>query len=539
MGRLLMCGAELGNSVELAGSTGDVTFDSTVKRSGAYALKIVSSPLGTLLSHFQLSFDAVGTAYFTVHVRFLALPASAQQQFFCVRSVTTPGCLAIRSDGKIDLYNQGGALCASGTTVLSTGTDYRIDLKIGKGAAGACPYELRINGVLEFSGSNGTFGTADIGSCHGGVKKDLGGAILSLTAWFDDVVIRDDSFEESGIVRVFGMIPNGNGDNGDKVWTGTPADTYADIDDGLAPDSDSSYWYATANGGKRCAALPSCDDIGMPAGAQILALQSWHQSRLVSGVDTSVGHVIRSGGYNFSQSYLDPGTGYNFDVSLWETDPATEEAWTRAGVDAAQVGVGISQLGLGNQARCTCMGVMVLVREVVQIAGEVTGAGSASGAATMVRGAGGSVTGVGDAGAAALMTAHGSAAATGAGTGALAAAVLAAASATATGRAWAAITAWTLSAGLATASGRATAQLCASVVARAAALATGFGAAAAEVWATTFGRASAAGVGGAICAAYLAEATPEAMARHWASRSMPGASVGSLALASVHSASVS
>ncbi len=516
MARLRICGAELGNSVELDVLVGSVSFDAAVKRSGAYSLKIVSNPFDTLISYFKLSFDAVATAYFTIHVRFNALPSSGQQGFFYVRSVATPTCLAIDSDGHLNLYNQGGSLRASGTTPLSTATDYRLDLKIGKGAAGACPYELRINGVLEYSGSNGTFGTSDIASCQGGVYKDMGGASVSLTAWYDDMVVRDDAFEAPGIVRVLGMIPNGNGDNSDKVWTGYPANTYEDIDDGLAPDGDASYWHSTANGGKRCATLPSCGDVGVPESAEILSVQTWSFSKLVSGVETLVGHVLRSGGYNFSQDYVELPASYTWTFSLWDTDPATEESWTRAAIDAAQVGVGISQLGLGNEARCTCMGLFLLVREIVYGAASATGSGTATADAST--------------------TALGAADATGRGGAIAAAAVVAFGSSSVTGRGTAQIVTTVIVAGAGIATGQGSADLAALVVATAVLAATGRGTAFCVALVVEPG-ASATSTGRGFAWCCLTEVHFDPLARHFGTRAVPTASAGVRSVSRVHHAS--
>ncbi len=516
MARLRICGAELGNSVELDGLVGSVSFDAAVKRSGAYSLKVLSNPLETLVSYFKLAFDAAPTAYFTIHVRFDALPVIGQQGFFYVRSVATPGCLVIDSNGHVNLYNQGGSPCASGTTVLSVGTDYRLDLKIGKGAAGTCPYELRINGVLEYSGSNGTFGTADIASCQGGVYKDMGGMSVTLVAWFDDMVVRDDAFETPGVVRVFGMIPNGNGDNSDKVWTGYPSNSYEDVDDGLAPDGDASYWHSSANGGKRCAALPSCDDVGVREGAEILSIQTWNMSRLVSGVETLVGHVLRSGGYNFSQDYSELPSSYTRTFSLWDVDPATEEPWTHEGVDAAQVGVGISQLGLGNQARCTCMGLFVLVREVVQGAASVTGSGTAEVLASVAASGAAEATGHGGAIAAAAVIAFGAASVSGLGTAEIVAAVIVSGAGAATGLGSADLAAWVTAAAILAATGAGTAFCMAVVVERGAS-------------------GTAAGRGFVFCRLTAVYCDP--LARHFGTRAVRAASSGVRSVSRVHHAS--
>jgi hypothetical protein len=370
VGRLKYIGAEMGNIAEYAASVGEASIDSAVKHSGSYSLKIDS--VDGAVAYAKSTFAASATAYFSFYFCFGEIPAYEQAFFFGTGIATYPPTLRLAPDGThchINLWNVaiGGAKIASGSTPLAVDTQYRIDLKVGKGAAGACSYELWITApggirTLEFSGTDGTFGTGDISGCYFGVFKDRADDATRMLCWFDDFFVRNDAFEPTGILRIFGFVPNGAGDNADKVWTGTPANTYADIDDTADPDDDTSYWGSTATGGHRFAAAPSCSDVGVPADAEILSVM-WFGKAKCASAGPDIQAALNSGGTHYGTEFT-PTTAYAYYRAIWDADPYTSAAWTRDGVDALEAGVGASQVG-SVEVRVTMFMTMVAVREQV------------------------------------------------------------------------------------------------------------------------------------------------------------------------------
>ena len=320
MGRLVYIGNEQGNLGEYVSAAGGASISVSEHHSGAYSLKILSQPTGDIVSYARVSLASSAAVRLTCWVKFRAFPSSERVGFFWGRIVANPMSLRITSQGKIDLFDQGTPVnpLASGSKALSLDTWHRLDLYWAKGSAGACVYELRIDGDLEYSGSNGTFGTGDLTGVYLGVYKDVAGGLESAEFYFDDECFRNDSFEPSGVLGIYRLLPNANGYD-PKQWTGIPANSYQDVDDGDSPDGDASYWYTTSTGGVRCCDLPSCDTAGIPANAGILSVM-WHgQVRCLSGTPNAW-PVFRSGGGNFGTSFA-PGVSYAYHREIRDLDP--------------------------------------------------------------------------------------------------------------------------------------------------------------------------------------------------------------------------
>src|SRR5207244_7408916 len=85
--------------------------------------------------------------------------------------------LHLSAAGKLLFYNINGTLLATGTTTLNPNQTYTISAKIGTGTN--APWEIRINGNLELSGT-GNLGTNNNGSIK------LGGNNAYTTTYYHD-----------------------------------------------------------------------------------------------------------------------------------------------------------------------------------------------------------------------------------------------------------------------------------------------------------------------------------------------------------------
>ncbi len=246
MGMEGLTGAEAGSLSAIRGSGGTVSVDATTKRTGAYSFKCAPVTTGTgyiFLAGWSTStglgtgdFASGATRYLTFYVKFDTLP-SADEMICRADSASNlnEAQLRITSSGNIKLYDQNSTnLLYTSTAALSTGTWYRIELKVEISNTGA--YTLNIypddadgstpettSGTADFKQGAGTF----VSKFALGKVADTNGS--GYVAYFDDIAIADDAFYPGKCEL---MIPNADGTYTDFSGSGdyteldeVPADT--------------------------------------------------------------------------------------------------------------------------------------------------------------------------------------------------------------------------------------------------------------------------------------------------------------------------
>lgn len=379
MAILHFIGMETGDLKEWAlDPIGGCTVDATVFHKGAYSLKITSADgaqtnyctLKTLSASGGTSDDlTVATAWGTFFFRVGVIPNLAAAPVLRAQAVNgdTKVELRLNTAGKLDLYNRAQVLHASGTTVLSTNTWYRIDLKVGTESAAPANdavYELRINGVTEYSGSNLDGSNSVNRWWHFG--NDNVRTSGAFTFYYDDIVIDSTAYHEN--YRIVALRPNADGFHNDDWDDGGVAPFYDNVDD-LPSDADATYIrYVPGGGSKKYSVnLEPSTAAGISASAAIYAVKSTIYARRAGGAVTiEVQFFGRSASTDFVTvgSFTCSSTDYDPGGQLWLTDPGTATAWTAAGLDAFEVGL----LAGGNYAldtcRCTTMVVSILTDDV-------------------------------------------------------------------------------------------------------------------------------------------------------------------------------
>lgn len=249
MSILNICGFETGDSSESSTTAGTFSIQSTTVRTGSYALRVNPTTTGTgtykisgLGTDGATSVFNVSNAYYRFYFLYLTKPASNEEIFARV-SDTTGGLLKISlnltSTGIIKAYNAVGTLMATGTTVLSSGTWYCIQLFCGTGASGS--WEVRINQNSELSGT-GNVNTNN----HGGIL--LGKAVntngQSVDFYYDDVIISDSGFIGPGQSTI--LVPNANGTSQDFSIGAGAGQHWQQVND-IPNDGDTTYLLSTGN----------------------------------------------------------------------------------------------------------------------------------------------------------------------------------------------------------------------------------------------------------------------------------------------------
>ena len=334
--RIAINGIESGSeNPEFVTKSGTVSASSTTKRSGGYAFR--TNPTTTAVGWGRMGgHDASGvkgdysaaTAYFRWYFYVATLPASGSEPIFQAQQGGGPTkfTLRITSSGTLAAYDSAGTLQATGSTVLSTSTWYRIECQVATGASAA--WEVRINGSVEISGT-ANVGTGNNGRSAFGKVADISGQ--SVDFYYDDIAIDDAAYPGEG--AVLRLVPTANGST--MQWTaGTGSSNYLEVDD--VPFAEASYVKNVATNDVALFALTDTGTAGITGtvnGVRVLVYP-----RLDSTGTNSFALRVKSGATTETLTGLALTTGGAYLSKVYATDPDTSTTWTLSGVDALEVG---------------------------------------------------------------------------------------------------------------------------------------------------------------------------------------------------------
>ena len=349
MAFLNICGFETGDTSEARAVTAGASIQSTVKRTGSYALRINVSAsndrfdIGGLSTSGAAAALSLTTGYYAFYLRFGTLPSSNQT----VASVRTSGGSAIIGV-KVD---SSGQVTIVGTTTspviatLSTGIWYRVELKVVTSGTS----EGKVNG--------GTAQTCSTNANTQGILR-LGDTSAANTydAYYDDAAISDSAYPGEGQVNI--LKPNANG--GLTEWDATST-IWQNVDD-VPPDGDTSYISVGATSIlEQRQALESAATGGV-AGA-IGAVKAMMVARYVSGgANYSQANVgFYSGSTRDTTSSPPANTSFTLQAKIRDTDPNGGGAWTSSGLDSLEIIAGRTSGGAttATAIRVTFAAVMV------------------------------------------------------------------------------------------------------------------------------------------------------------------------------------
>ena len=352
MSLLNFAGAEIGEAGEAARIMDDFATSVTQKRTGTYSWRAHGNGLGPHYGAFKKHSTVTGAfsgfnaatiyAFFGFYID--TLPTSGSECIFEFRnSAVFKAMLQITPTGEIDLYKPAGlglVKVVDGTTQLQTGQWYTIELTVGTGFDSV--YELRINQVTEYSGTD-NFGNIN----HDNLRLGIGSrkTLDSPVFYYDDLVVRDDGFPGDSYVSMLTV-------DGQGIHTNWLFD-YTRVDE-IPMNMDADFIAANQATRKESVTCISCDDAGVAAGANLIAVKGNWYTRLVSGLGPSLQYFIR-------YASTEEGTSGEDVVTLDYLYRAyiLARTWTRAEVDGLEAGV-LLYIGTGAYARCTMINVCVL-----------------------------------------------------------------------------------------------------------------------------------------------------------------------------------
>jgi hypothetical protein len=356
-----LCGFESGVLVaetELTGGTGTVTVQSSIKRSGDYALRCEGAAANgayARISGFNgagtlTSFDLVNT-YVRFYFYYATKPAANSEEIFMVSNSSgaqTKMTLRINSAGNLAAYDTSATIMATGATVLAQDTWYRIDVKLGTGASAA--WEVRIDGASEISGT-GNMGTARAARIHLGKHTNRNSQTIDF--YYDDVAVAGNAYPGAG--RVLRL--DADADGAYTTWTigaGAGAD-WEQLDE-VPSDDDTTYLLSTnVVGQASTAGVEDAAAAGVTGEVNAIRPLIYAKRDGVSNSDIFIRAVIGTTVWDGSNNGI--GSIYEQLGLIFNANPATGERFTVA--DVSGVEVGAVENSASNKTRLTVACLMV------------------------------------------------------------------------------------------------------------------------------------------------------------------------------------
>jgi len=341
---------------EVSSLAGSISAPAATSRSGGAALKV--NPTTTAVSAARIgafattgakaSFDK-SRIYTTFYFRYATKPASGDEMFFGTEDSTAAnkGSLRINSSGQVVVYDSAETADATSVVALDADTWYRFDVDFATGTDAA--WQVKI--FNDPTSGNGTGGPTLLETMSGTMNllttnhalaifgKEVNYNGNTVDFFYDDIAISDSAYV--GDHQIFVGKPNSDGVLGYIEWTAGTGSTYAVVDE--IPHSITDYIQSSTSNQSAMFGLESSSTMGV--GATINAIKAHVYVREYINSRTGFYIKVASDGFSSdtSANQINLG-GTNVGIfHLLETDPATESAWTQAGIDEMEIG-GVSAL---------------------------------------------------------------------------------------------------------------------------------------------------------------------------------------------------
>lgn len=243
MARLWSTGFEANSTTawhEFTSIVGSPTIQTSVVRSGTYALRANPTAAAHYITHAYKNFSDSAAGYFRAYIRIATAPSAATM---IMGQATNGTGIRLNTDRTLTLMKADSTALGSNSAALALNTWYRVEYQFQTSAT----IDGRLDGVSFASGTNSSAGSLDSFFC---------GIITATTAdvYFDDLAINDttgsnqNSFPGSG--KIVHLYPNASGNSNTLLKSGGGAGSttnYQDMDE-ITPDDGTSYLKTTVTG---------------------------------------------------------------------------------------------------------------------------------------------------------------------------------------------------------------------------------------------------------------------------------------------------
>lgn len=328
-GTINFSGFETGDGSELFIS-GNASVQTSVTRSGFYALR--ANPAGTatgsaLLSTPENGYATYSTSYARFYFRFATKASSGREDIFAAYYISTLKLsLCLNSGGTLSVLDSAGSVDATGSTVLSADTWYRIEVRVGTGTDGI--YEVLIDGVLEVSGTCDQTANLTDSLAFGKVANRHSNTV---DYFYDDVFWSTAGFPGAGRVKL--AVPSANGNY--QTWSNSAGGSHYQSVDEIPPNTTDYLISTDSVGDAETEAMQNTATVGIADSIKAVKSSiSYAKDGASSGL---IKQRLRSGSTDSDGEILSS-SSLAWDSRIFDRDPATKTLWTAAGFDGCEVG---------------------------------------------------------------------------------------------------------------------------------------------------------------------------------------------------------
>lgn len=341
MSRVFWTGIEMGDTLEwdtVYTTTGTVSLETTVVRSGVYSLKLYGQGIGNCYVQHDLA-TPVSELYVRVGFQFDTNNVENAAAISFLSASAELGSVYVGSDNVLHA-DIGGSDVATGSTTLQVDTWYLLEawLKVDDSAG---VFQVRLDGTSEisFSGDTKPGSETNIASMRSG-----GGVTWASTGttYIDDIAINDttgsvdNSWCGDGHVELYEA--DGAGDHTGLSIGGSspPANNWQAVDD-IPANDDTDYTYSSTPGDYDLYTVADTTDL-----SSVDIKRARVEARAKESVASTgtVALMVKTGGTEYTGSAQSLLTSYSLAFQEeWRLNPATGLAWTIAELDALQAGV--------------------------------------------------------------------------------------------------------------------------------------------------------------------------------------------------------
>ena len=247
--------------------------------------------------------------------------------------------LALRYSGASNQLQitRNGTVIATGTTVLSIGVYYYVELKaVFDNTAGS--YEVHINTIQEAALTASSVDTTATANNYANQVWIGGGATTNASSGdHDDFYVCDNSGTQNnsflGDIKVLALFPNGAGNY--SQWTPSSAvANYTTVDE-TTPNDDTDYNASSTAGQLDSYAFQDILASGIVKAVTVIARLRTDDANI-----RTVQPLTRISATDYTgNSWTVGGTTYTYFEYTWELSPASASAWTTSEITNAEFGV--------------------------------------------------------------------------------------------------------------------------------------------------------------------------------------------------------
>lgn len=243
----------------------------------------------------------------------------------------------LRLDGTGHLFftRNGTTIGSVGTTALSSGVYYYIEVKVTIADAPSGVASCRINGVDELVQT--TLDTRNAANASANSVRFFGiGSNQSYAGSYDDLYICDGTGGVNdnylGDIRVAALLPTAAGNS--TQYTPSAGSNYQNVDD-ATPDGDTTYNDSSTTSQKDTFAM---GNLPTNATGNIKGLQLLTYDRKTDAGARTLRHVTRTASTDYESANITQLDTFIYHATLQDVNPNTTTAWTESDVNGMEAG---------------------------------------------------------------------------------------------------------------------------------------------------------------------------------------------------------